>query len=57
MFRHGARTFATCARRMAEAPSAYTITVSKAQGIAHGLVGGMPCLYLLNRMGFKVTHT
>lgn len=42
MFRHGARTFATCARRMAEAPSAHTIALSKAQGIAHGLVGGMP---------------
>jgi hypothetical protein len=44
MFRHGARTFATCARRMADAPSPYTIAVSKAQGIAHGLVGGMLCL-------------
>jgi len=41
MFRRGARTFATCARRMAEAPSAHTIAVSKAQGVAHGLTGGV----------------
>ncbi|KAK0738303.1 tryptophan synthase beta subunit-like PLP-dependent enzyme [Schizothecium vesticola] len=52
MFRHGARTFATCARRMADAPSAHTISISKAQGIAHGLVGaiGNTPLIRLNRL-------
>ena len=41
MFRNGVRTFATCARRMADGPSAHTVSVSKAQGIARGLTGGM----------------
>jgi cysteine synthase A len=46
MFRLGARTFATTARRAAqtvaemEAPNAYGITVSKAQGVVKGLTGG-----------------
>ena len=40
MFRYGARTFVTSARRLAE-PSAHTIRVSKAQGIARGLTEGM----------------
>ncbi len=40
MFRYGARTFVTSARRLAE-PSAHTIGVSKAQGIARGLTEGM----------------
>jgi cysteine synthase A len=39
MFRHGARSFATSALRLAE-PSQHLITVSKAQGIAKGLTGG-----------------
>ena len=45
MFRHGARTFATSAQRLAAAaaaePSQHLIAVSKAQGIAQGLTGGM----------------
>lgn len=46
MFRLGARTFATTARRAAEtvaqmeAPNAYGIGVSKAQGVVKGLTGG-----------------
>jgi cysteine synthase A len=46
MFRVGARTFATTARRVAEtvvhmeAPNQYGIGVSKAQGIVKGLTGG-----------------
>ncbi|KAK3322468.1 tryptophan synthase beta subunit-like PLP-dependent enzyme [Apodospora peruviana] len=51
MFRHGVRTFATSALRMAEA-SPHTIAVSKAQGIAKGLVGaiGNTPLIRLNRL-------
>lgn len=44
MFRHGSRSFATSAQRLAAAavaePSQYLIGVSKAQGIAKGLTGG-----------------
>ena len=46
MFRIGARTFATTARRAVEtaaqieATNVYGIGVSKAQGIVHGLTGG-----------------
>lgn len=50
MFRSGARRFTTSARQLAaatqtaaqmEAPNAYGIRVSKAQGVVKGLVGGM----------------
>lgn len=45
MFRHGARTFATSAQRLAATvaaePSQHLIGVSKAQGIAKGLTGGI----------------
>ena len=47
MFRLGARTFATTARRAAETvaqmggPNHYGIAVSKAQGIVKGLTGGL----------------
>lgn len=44
MFRHGVRRIATTAARRAAAaakdPSAHTLAVSKAQGIAKGLTGG-----------------
>lgn len=46
MFRHGARSFVTSARRLAVTPAAaaeptqHLIAVSKAQGIAKGLTGG-----------------
>ncbi|KAH9900579.1 hypothetical protein F4778DRAFT_739563 [Xylariomycetidae sp. FL2044] len=49
MFRQSVRRFATTARRAAATtppvaaadPSPYTLAVSKAQGIANGLTGGM----------------
>ena len=40
MFRQSLRTFATSARRLAEPPSPYTLSVSKAQGVVKGLTGG-----------------
>ena len=40
MFRHGIRTFATSALRAASEPSAYTLAVSRAQGVSKGLTGG-----------------
>jgi hypothetical protein len=43
MFRHGARTFATSAQRLAAAaaePSQHLINLSKAQGVAKGLTAG-----------------
>ncbi|KAL2136317.1 hypothetical protein VTI74DRAFT_4351 [Chaetomium olivicolor] len=56
MFRHGARTFATSASRLAVAaaaePSQHLIAVSKAQGVARGLteaIGNTP-LIRLNRL-------
>ncbi|KAL2164676.1 hypothetical protein VTH06DRAFT_3893 [Thermothelomyces fergusii] len=59
MFRHGARSFATSARRLAVAaaaaaaePTQHLIAVSKAQGIARGLTGaiGNTPLIRLNRL-------
>ncbi|KAK3985510.1 tryptophan synthase beta subunit-like PLP-dependent enzyme [Cladorrhinum sp. PSN332] len=56
MFRNGTRHFATSARRMAVAaaaePAQHLISVSKAQGIAKGLVGaiGNTPLIRLNRL-------
>lgn len=48
MFRHSVRRFATTAARRAAAapvaahePSVHTLAVSKAQGVAKGLTGGM----------------
>ncbi|KAK4123603.1 cysteine synthase [Parathielavia appendiculata] len=45
MFRHGARSFATSAKRLAVAaaaePTQHLIAVSKAQGIARGLTGAI----------------
>jgi cysteine synthase A len=56
MFRHGARSFATSAKRLAVAaaaePTQHLIAVSKAQGIAKGLTGGMRATYLYH---FKTT--
>ncbi|KAK4138305.1 pyridoxal phosphate-dependent enzyme, beta subunit [Trichocladium antarcticum] len=51
MFRHGVRSFATSALRMAE-PSQHLVAVSKAQGIAKGLTGaiGNTALIRLNRL-------
>jgi cysteine synthase A len=51
MFRHGARTFATSAQRLAAAaaePSQHLINLSKAQGVAKGLTAGAypPILHL-----------
>jgi hypothetical protein len=46
MFRHGLRSLSTTAARYAAAavpaaePTAYTIGLSKAQGVAKGLTGG-----------------
>ena len=43
MFRHGARTFATSAQRLAAfaaEPNQHLVGVAKAQGIAKGLTGG-----------------
>jgi cysteine synthase A len=40
MFRHSARRLAIAAAKAAD-PSPHTIAVSKAQGIAKGLTGGM----------------
>lgn len=52
MFRHGVRRIATTAARRAtaapvaaKAPSPYTLAVSKAQGVAKGLTGGMLLLF------------
>jgi len=60
MFRFGARTFVTTARRAAEtaalmeAPNAYGIGVSKAQGVVRGLTGGKQLLfYLLEKKPFN----
>ncbi|KAL2021054.1 hypothetical protein VTK56DRAFT_7709 [Thermocarpiscus australiensis] len=54
MFRHGARSFATSARRLAAAaePGQHLVAVSKAQGIAQGLTGaiGNTPLIRLNRL-------
>jgi cysteine synthase A len=56
MFRHSVRRFATTAARRAVAPAAahepspYTIAISKAQGIAKGLTGGM--LYIFQHSIF-----
>lgn len=45
MFRHGARSFATSARRLdvaaAHKPTQHLMAVSKAQGVAKGLTGGI----------------
>ncbi|KAK3682668.1 cysteine synthase [Podospora appendiculata] len=49
MFRHGIRTFATSALRMADAASPHLIAVSKAQGVARGLteaIGNTPLIRL-----------
>lgn len=40
MFRQTAQRLAVAAAKAAE-PSAYTLAVSKAQGVARGLTGGM----------------
>lgn len=39
MFRHSVRRLAVAAAKASE-PSAYTLAVSKAQGVAKGLTGG-----------------
>ena len=49
MFRHSARRLAVAAAKAAE-PSAHTLAVSKAQGVAKGLTGGaFACFYALSR--------
>lgn len=44
MFRYTARRLAVAAAKAAEPPTAYTLAVSKAQGVAHGLTGGLSIL-------------
>lgn len=60
MFRHNVRRFATTtARRVAPAiahePSAYTLAVSRAQGIAKGLTGGTFLCQLFYVLSFPLS--